>query len=219
MKVICVGMILAVCAAVALWVGLRGNSSADSGIRLEALVLRCSGSGILVAPAEDAGESRSADRIWVSAAPEDVRVGDMVEITYDGMIAESYPAQIHNVYSVQILNSILTDDICMEVSDGLDTEEVTYVDCWAADGYAVLAYICGEGYGIVYIYNGELYRVSAWEDMVPITSGTGIWCDRSMTLAGGKLFGLELDPVVEAVNLVVFTDPTMVENALENRGE
>ena len=38
-------------------------------------------------------------------ALKNVNPGDKVEITYDGILAESYPAQAHNAYSVTILES------------------------------------------------------------------------------------------------------------------
>lgn len=38
-------------------------------------------------------------------AVKNVKPGDKVEITYDGYLAESYPAQAHNAYSVTILES------------------------------------------------------------------------------------------------------------------
>lgn len=35
--------------------------------------------------------------------------GDTVKITYDGMVAESYPMQIFNVYSIQVIESVNVD--------------------------------------------------------------------------------------------------------------
>lgn len=62
----------------------------------------------LVEPVEGSAELNSADRITVpmvnmdpSLEPE---VGDMLEIIYDGAIAESYPAQIMNVFSISVAN-------------------------------------------------------------------------------------------------------------------
>lgn len=52
-------------------------------------------------------ELNSADQITVpitniNPSP-DPEVGDILEIEYDGSIAESYPAQITNVYSIRIV--------------------------------------------------------------------------------------------------------------------
>lgn len=52
-------------------------------------------------------ERSSADRITVPMknmdASKEPEVGDTLEIVYDGMIAESYPAQITNVYSIDVV--------------------------------------------------------------------------------------------------------------------
>ena len=60
----------------------------------------------LVEPVEESAELNSADRITIpmtnmepSPEPE---VGDVLEIEYDGSIAESYPAQITKVYSIRV---------------------------------------------------------------------------------------------------------------------
>ena len=77
----------------------------------EATVLEIANDMLLVEPAEGAAELRSADRIRVSFRGiedeesllfrETVAVGDRILIGYDGMIAETYPAQILNVYSIR----------------------------------------------------------------------------------------------------------------------
>lgn len=73
-----------------------------------ARVLEVGDTALLVEPAEGSAELASADQIRVNLAEDaevlgldggacalaDIAVGDTVEITYDGMIAESYPAQI-----------------------------------------------------------------------------------------------------------------------------
>ena len=74
--------------------------------RLDATVIEVSGeSGILVEPAEDAWERSSADRIRVSmpdgTGADRFSPGDRVRIEYDGMLAETYPAQIARTYSVE----------------------------------------------------------------------------------------------------------------------
>ena len=59
----------------------------------------------LVKPVEGSTELNNADQITVpmanmNSSPE---VGDILENVYDGLIAESYPAQITNVYSISVV--------------------------------------------------------------------------------------------------------------------
>ncbi len=64
----------------------------------------------LVEPIEGSTESNSADQITVpmkhmSPSPEP-DIGDIIEIVYNGEIAESYPAQITEVYSIKVIEDI-----------------------------------------------------------------------------------------------------------------
>ena len=63
--------------------------------------------GYLVEPVEGSAELKSADQITVPmkdmAPSPEPEVGDILEIEYDGYIAESYPAQINNVYSIRVV--------------------------------------------------------------------------------------------------------------------
>lgn len=61
----------------------------------------------LVEPVDGCTELNSADQITVpmtnmNLSPEP-EVGDVLEIEYDGSIAESFPAQITNIYSIRIV--------------------------------------------------------------------------------------------------------------------
>ena len=63
---------------------------------------------LLVTPAEGSPEWSSGDLFRVSItnlppSPEP-QVGDVVEITYDGLIRESYPAQFGTVYSIRVVS-------------------------------------------------------------------------------------------------------------------
>lgn len=82
-----------------------------------ATVLETEEKRILVEPVSGSDERNSADRIWVSLNGTIPRIvsGDTVRVVYNGQIAESYPAQIHSVSSVYIVNN--TDDI--DVNDGI----------------------------------------------------------------------------------------------------
>ena len=52
-------------------------------------------------------ELNSSDQITVPVVninpSQEPEVGDTLEIVYDGVIAESYPAQITNVYSISVV--------------------------------------------------------------------------------------------------------------------
>ena len=61
----------------------------------------------LVEPVEGSSERNSADQITVPMknvnAASEPEVGDVLEIEYDGSIAESYPAQLTIVYSINVV--------------------------------------------------------------------------------------------------------------------
>ena len=82
---------------------------------LTATVIEVYDSDLLVEPVEGSWELNSADRITVGTGRLDdeesltyltkgAAVGDTVEITYDGMLAETYPAQIANAFSVRLVS-------------------------------------------------------------------------------------------------------------------
>lgn len=79
----------------------------DDTATFQAIILEIHDEYYLVEPVEGSAELNSADQITVpmtsmndSSEPE---VGDILEIVYDGAIAESYPAQISNVYSISVV--------------------------------------------------------------------------------------------------------------------
>lgn len=79
----------------------------------EATILKKTDNAILVEPSEMAKERKSCDEIWVNInniAEEkslevlgDLNIGDSVTIGYLGGIAESYPAQINDVYEITLV--------------------------------------------------------------------------------------------------------------------
>ena len=86
----------------------RGESKAggDETVTFQAAILEIQDGCYLVEPVEGSAELNSADKITIpmtnmvpSPEPE---VGDVLEIEYDGSIAESYPAQITKVYSIRV---------------------------------------------------------------------------------------------------------------------
>lgn len=80
-----------------------GNEKAT----FQATILEIHDGYYLVEPVAGSTELNSADRITVpmtnmNPSPES-EVGDVLEIEYDGSIAESYPVQITNVYSISVV--------------------------------------------------------------------------------------------------------------------
>ncbi len=85
----------------------------DEKSYFEATVLEKTDNAILVEPSEMAQERKSSDKIWINInniAEEkslevlrDLDIGDIVAIGYLGGIAESYPAQINDVYEIALV--------------------------------------------------------------------------------------------------------------------
>ncbi len=81
-------------------------------VTFNALVIENKGASLLVNPVEGSSELNSSDKILVrvpvdNATLKDLSeftVGSTVKITYDGMIMESYPAQI-NAYNIEKLEN------------------------------------------------------------------------------------------------------------------
>jgi len=73
----------------------------------QATILEIHDGYYLVEPVEGSAERNSADQITVPMknmdASSELEVGDALEIEYDGSIAESYPAQITDVYSIKVV--------------------------------------------------------------------------------------------------------------------
>ncbi len=85
---------------------LIGCTSEDKAT-FQATILEIEDGYYLVEPVEGSTELNSADRIMVPMVninpSQEPEVGDTLEIVYDGVIAESYPAQINTVYSISVV--------------------------------------------------------------------------------------------------------------------
>lgn len=83
------------------------SSKTNNRATFQATILEIHDNYYLVEPVEGSAELNSADQITVSITSINVspkpKVGDILEIVYDGAIAESYPAQIANVYSIRVI--------------------------------------------------------------------------------------------------------------------
>lgn len=101
-KLICILTTLAMLLSLAACGGKTENAAI-----FWAAVLEINDGYYLVEPVEGSAELKSADQITVpmkNMAPSpEPEVGDILEIEYDGYIAESYPAQINNVYSIRVV--------------------------------------------------------------------------------------------------------------------
>lgn len=86
-----------------------GESEVDKNGKaiFQATILEIRDGYYLVEPVDGSTELNSADQITVPMTNMDFspepEVGDVLEIEYDGSIAESYPARITNVYSIRIV--------------------------------------------------------------------------------------------------------------------
>lgn len=83
------------------------SSKTNNRATFQATILEIHDNYYLVEPVEGSIELNSANQITVSINNINVspkpNVGDILEIVYDGAIAESYPAQITNVYNIRVL--------------------------------------------------------------------------------------------------------------------
>ncbi len=101
-KIFCILITLAV-----LFSLIACSNKTNDMTTFQAIILEIHDDYYLVEPVKGSAELNSADQITVSITNINVspqlKVGDVLEIVYDGMIAESYPAQITKVYSISIV--------------------------------------------------------------------------------------------------------------------
>lgn len=76
----------------------------------QATVIEVTDSSILVKPVDDSPELDSSDQFSVPNTEKlSLQTGDTVEITYNGEILESYPAQLGEVYEITLLEQAKAD--------------------------------------------------------------------------------------------------------------
>lgn len=113
-------------------------------VRFQASILEIENNYYLVEPVEGSPELKSADQITVpmknldpSLEPE---IGDIIEVTYDGAIAESYPAQISEVYRIKVVKEAEPSDLIPmvrvngELYLDMGHESTVEVRCGVMDG-------------------------------------------------------------------------------------
>ena len=102
-----------------------------------ATVLEAMEKTVLVEPVEGC-KHPSCDQIWVSlnvmgseAVPV-LREGDQIKVVYDGMVAETYPAQVNTVYAVYLAGTFRETDTPWYLIHNLQGTDVAY---WSATLY------------------------------------------------------------------------------------
>jgi hypothetical protein len=109
-------------------------SEGDSNTIFKAEVIE-TGNSLLIAPDQESNEYKSSDKISVSLndakfmnqdgeeiTKEDLKVGDIIEVTYNGVILESYPAQI-TAANIKVVDHNLVIDGYLAIIDDLYQED------------------------------------------------------------------------------------------------
>ena len=85
----------------------NGAQKSLKGVWFEAEVIDVYDGSILVSPVSDSDEAMSADLISVKTSGikdlPNIEKGDVVRIKHSGEVAESYPAQIFEVYKIELV--------------------------------------------------------------------------------------------------------------------
>lgn len=110
------------------------TSEDDSNIIFKAEVIE-TGNSLLITPDQESNEYKSSDKISVSLndaklmnqedkeiSKEDIKVGDIIEVTYNGVIMESYPAQI-TASSIKVVDHNIVIDGYLAIIDDLYQED------------------------------------------------------------------------------------------------
>ena len=174
------------------------ESSPDS-VTFEAKVLEAKDGYFLVEPVEGSWELNSADKIEVPVEHLDAglepQAGDIIKITYNGEIQESYPARISEVFGVEIVEEADTiafhdkvfhkSDLSQETLEWLEnynalTEEEQLSisgipsDLYELCGYPKAGEVEAEEHWAktpMVMVNGELYLTTGYESTVEVRCG------------------------------------------------
>lgn len=106
-----------------------GTGEEEETVKFKAEVIE-SGDSLLIAPEQESNEAKSSDKISVSMlnakitnqegkeiTGKDLKPGDILEITYNGVILESYPAQITASELVVIDHNLVIDGYLAIIDD------------------------------------------------------------------------------------------------------
>lgn len=112
--------VLIMCVLVVVFLALAGchTSGKNEKASFQAIVLENNKTHLLVEPEKGSAEQNSADRIMVfigeatlvdfqnrPISVDEIGTGDLIQIDYNGLIAESYPAQINKSFKVKVLQA------------------------------------------------------------------------------------------------------------------
>lgn len=130
----------------------------------EAEILEIHEGFFLVAPVEGSMEASSADRIEVpmenmdpSLEPE---VGDIIEVEYSGEILETYPARVHEVYDIRVVQEAeLSAKTAFELNLAGNTSMQNKIELTEQMPFWSITVSNTGGYGIVVELGGDVYRV------------------------------------------------------------
>ena len=90
-----------------------GENSADNTplmIAFQASVIEKNNDSIIVKPEDGSLELASADKFYIPNVENlELQIGDLVEISYNGEIMESYPAQLGEVYKITVIEQTGAD--------------------------------------------------------------------------------------------------------------
>ena len=90
-----------------------GENSADNTplmITFQASVIEKNNDLIIVKPEDGSLELASADKFYIPNVENlELQIGDLVEISYNGEIMESYPAQLGEVYKITVIDQTGAD--------------------------------------------------------------------------------------------------------------
>lgn len=110
-KIVWIILLMAVVFAAISVINLKGKNDINDAVSFSATVLENNQVSILVEPFAGEDELKSSDKIVVRVAENSATLKDLsdftpgtkVMVTYNGIIMESYPAQI-NAYNVEKIN-------------------------------------------------------------------------------------------------------------------
>lgn len=182
---------------------VSGGPDENGNYYFTATVLRVNDSTILVEPMEGCWERTSSDKIWVSlkfqsAKPlPEIRVADTVRIFYDGMVAETYPAQVNWVYNIEVVENTKNHFIAAVISDMISditgTDDITLFDYTTIGNTAVFGFRYGDRYGVAYRSDSTV-SITLQEDLIG-DPAEGVFVDTTLA-ENGSLAVLITNPEV-----------------------
>lgn len=102
-----IGVAAAVVCIIAAICLLTNPTSNQQSVEFQAKIIQIGNGTMLVEPAAGSGELASSDQFSVPiqhmAPSPEPQVGDLVEISYNGIIMESYPAQLGEIYQIKVI--------------------------------------------------------------------------------------------------------------------